>query len=194
MVSLECKPNWPQAKARWKAFWELQPVDRPCLDVQASKGVEGRPWIVPPSTEAVWFDPEIITENYLRYVETTYFGGEAVPVGPLLLGGWCLGCGSNVVLKENTIYHRPCMTDIHQPVDWDPGPWNAWRVKMEKVIRRLLEAAPGRFFVGYPIMLPVNDLLMLFRGNEDLLVDLMVETEECVEKLRKNGFTMVRGV
>ncbi len=181
---LKSKPDWPRAKERWKAYWELQPTDRPCINVIAPLGGEGRPVRSPGSAEDIWFDPEYIAESYLGFVETTYFGGESVPFGPLLLGGWCLGCESNIILKENTIYHLPNMTDIHQPLNWNPGPGNPWREKLEKVVRQLLEAASGKFFVGYPIVLPVNDLLMLFRGNENFLVDLMTDTPGCVDRLR----------
>jgi len=184
-ITLECKPDWPSVRARWTAYWDRQATDRPCLDVIAPLGVDAGPAPQTQSPEQLWFDPDFVAQSYLHFVNSMYFGGEAVPAGPTLLGGWCFGCGPHVLLKMNTIYHRPFLTDIRRPLEWDPGPACPWRMKMEKVIRRLIEVGRGKFLVGYPTILPVNDLLMLFRGNEDFLMDLATDEAGCLAKMHE---------
>ncbi|NLX07883.1 MAG: hypothetical protein GXY33_22305 [Phycisphaerae bacterium] len=180
-----CKPDWPAAKARWRAFWDMAATDRPCLDLRAFLPDKGEPPPIPPTLEGRWLDPDYLTAFAVHNVASMYFGGEAVPTNPVILAGWTLGCGPDVRFAETTIYHPVTTSSLDEPVRWWPGPADPWRAKLERVYDRLLEAAKGRFLVGYPFQVPVNDLLMLFRGNADFLTDLAERPELCTQRLRE---------
>jgi len=179
MTALHYKHDWDRAKQRWTAFWDRLPVDRPCLDVQAPRE-SGPDLPTPPSQQARWLDPDYVAERWLAILENTYYAAEAVPTyWPLIMAGWTLGCSEDVVFNARTIYHPVVMSGMNEPLNWDPGPSDPWRAKLEKLVNRLLDMAPGRFLVGYTLQLPINDLLTLLRGVDEFLADLGEDCDAC---------------
>ena len=176
-------PNWPAARARWAAFWDRLPVDRPLVDVKAPSGKPPRPLPEARSTEDLWLGLEYVPALTQRKLETTYFGGEAIPADDIhpLMAGWILGCGANVGFAEDTIWHTPFMSSLDESEigKWRPGPGDPWLGKVEALIDRLLDTAQGQYLVGYAYQLPLNDLLSLLRGPQALLIDLAEDVERC---------------
>jgi len=179
------KPDWPKAQARWEAFWQRTPADRPCIDVRAPRPTEVQPPPEPAEPETRYFDPDYVVRTWLHQMESTHLGGEAVPVGGFLMGGYALGCGSNVVFAPWTVWHPVKMDTLDAPVDWHPGPDDPWRAKLERVILRLIEESRGKFLVGYAGQVPVNDLLELLRGVDGFLTDLALDCAKCVRRLEE---------
>ncbi len=120
------------------------------------------------STEDLWLGLEYVPALTQRKLETTYFGGEAIPADDIhpLMAGWILGCGSNVGFAEDTIWHTPFMSSLDESEigKWRTGPGDPWLGKVEALIDRLLDNAQGQYLVGYAYQLPLNDLLSLLRG------------------------------
>ncbi len=174
------KPDWPQARRRWAAFWERANTDRPLIEVKAPRALVAPP-LPPQSDEDRWLDPAYVERLTLHYLETTYLGGEAVPAHDLhpLMAGWTLGLGPGVAFAEDTIWYQPRMARIDQLDAWTPGPGDPWRRKVDRLLGHLLSAARGRFLVGYAYQLPVSDLLSLLRGPEELLIDLLENPGGC---------------
>jgi len=188
LVPLQYKPDWPEAQKRWAAYWERQNTDRPLIAVNAPRARQPAtlPQVPKPKDlEALYFDPDYISQSWLRMFETTYFGGEAVPTGGYLMAGYALGCGTNVIFHPNTVWHKVTMKSIDEPLGWHPGPDDPWRHKLDIVINRLLDLAPGKFLVGYASQTMCNDLLMLIRGTEDFLVDMAADIDKCVRRLEE---------
>ena len=183
MPELQCKPDWPAARERWIACWERRNTDRPLIDVTAPRGDAGPAPPPPDSPEGRYFDPDYIAAVWERKMAGTYFGGEAVPTGGFFMGGYALGCGPGVIFDERTVWHPGTMSSIHDPLGWSPGPGDAWQGKMERVVERLLDLAPGRFLVGYACQVMANDLLPLLRGSEAFLVDLAEDLATCCRRL-----------
>jgi len=177
------QPNWSQAKKRLEAFWELTEVDRPCIDVRASKLTEVSRPADPENLEDFYFDPDYVSKKWHYLLESTYFGGEAVPTGGFLHGGWTLGFGSKAKFDRHTVWHPAIMSSIDDPIDLDLGPGDPWRQKITKVIERLLQDAKGKFLVGPTGQLPVNDLLPLIRGSNDFLLDMAVNIDKCCQRM-----------
>ncbi|HUS48321.1 MAG TPA: hypothetical protein VNA25_29500 [Phycisphaerae bacterium] len=185
-VALKYKPDWPQACGRWAAFWEGQPTDRPCIAVGAPRpGAKHVPLLAPTTMTDRYFDPDYVAAQWRRQLETTYFGGEAVPTGNVLMGMYALGCGPGVRFAEDTIWHPVTMRSIRGPLGWHPGQRDPWQTKMDRVLGRLLELAPGEFLVGHVCQVMANDLLPLLRGTEDFLVDLATDTDTCCRRLQE---------
>jgi hypothetical protein len=183
--SLFCKPDWPDAQKRWVAYWEMQNTDRPLLDITSPKAnVLDVPEIPQPDDmEALYFDPDYIARKWLRIFDTVYFGAESIPVVGYLMGGYALGCGSNVHFDSATVWHSVTMKSIHDPLGWHPGPDDPWRHKLDRVVERLLSLAPGKFLVSPPCQTMVNDLLVLIRGIDDFMMDLATDMDQCVCQL-----------
>jgi hypothetical protein len=180
------KPDWPEAQTRWTAFWERAAVDRPCMDVKAVLPND-LPDVVAPEQppEARWLDPDYIAQVVARFFETTWLGGESVPVGPHLMAGTTTGCGDNLHFETGGIGIRQCMSSIYEPVNWHPGPDDPWRPKIEKILNRLLDMSEGKFLVGNLGQYPVTDLLTMLRGNTEFMFDLADDCETCVKRLEE---------
>jgi hypothetical protein len=179
------KPDWPKAQQRWAAFWDRVPMDRPCLDIKAPLAKKIPPVPAPSSLEGLYFDPDFISQSWLRMLETTWFGGEAVPTGGFFMGGYALGCSDRVRFAPTTVWHPVTMSTIDDPLGWHAGPDDPWRHKLDRVILRLLDLAPGKFLVGYACQVMANDLLMLLRGSTPFLVDLAENPEKCALRLQE---------
>lgn len=186
---LKFKHDWPKARARWMATWDRAETDRPLMDIRGpspdAKNVEPPP--LPASTEEWFFDPNFVAAAALQRIKSTFFAGEAVPCAPILMGCYALGCGTGVKfdLARNTVWHPHLMDDINGPHNWHPGPDDPWRKKLTAVIRRLLDLAPGNFFVGGACQVPVNDLLSLIRGGQEFLFDLADNPAVCRRRLEE---------
>jgi hypothetical protein len=132
-----------------------------------------------------WLDPDYILTAGLQRLEGTHLGGEAVPTIGHFMAGTTTGCGVSLHFYEGGISIRPSMTSMDQPLNWHPGPNDPWRPKVEAICHRLLDAAPGRFIVPCPGQYPHVDLLNMIRGNEDMLLDLITEQDQCAARLRE---------
>lgn len=182
---LAFKPDWPRVRERWKAFWRMENTDRPLIVVTAPRPNDEPPLPKPESDEARYLDPDTVAAQWLHRFETTWFGGEALPTGGFFMGGYALGCGPEVVFAPNTVWHPVGMQSIHDPIPCRPGPHDPWTRKLEAVVRRLLELAPGRFVVGHACQVMANDLLALLRGSQDFLMDMARDLETCVRRLEE---------
>ncbi|MCC6444769.1 MAG: hypothetical protein IT210_15080 [Armatimonadetes bacterium] len=176
------KPDWPRACRRWRAFWNLEPVDRPCLDITAPLPVEPPPpSACPEDMEAFWFDADFTAERLVRQLGATYYAGESVPAdgAHLIMLGWTLGCGPEVRFTRETIWLPELMREGQDASLWNPGTGDPWRKKLGSVLRRLLEEAKGRFLVGYPCPMVLNDLLPLLLGSQMFLMEMAEDIERC---------------
>ncbi len=177
------KPDWPSARERWEVFWDAQATDRPLMDVRAPSG-KAVTWPAPPERwEMKYLDPDYVERQWLAMMEATWFGGDAVPSPEFLMGGYALGCDQRVKFVENTIWHPHMIDRMGGPIRWDPGPSCPWRAKLDRVIRRLLEAGEGEFLVGMTGNVPLNDLLMLLRGTDEFLMELVEDPDLCARRL-----------
>jgi len=180
------RPDWPVAQARWKAFWDRQPTDRPCLDIMVPRPTSMPKPVVPESMEARWMDPEYIAAKCLYYFASHYFLGEAVPaVSPGMIGT-TTGCGSNIIFSEIAIDYPICMQSINDEVPWHPGPGDPWRVKVDMILNRLLDLAAGKFMVGHNTwQYLMSDFLPMLRGTEGFMLDLIDAPDVCLLKLKE---------
>ena len=177
------KPDWARAQARWDAFWDLAPLDRPCLCVTAPRA-DGASVELPPlaSAQDRWLNPEYVLATALKHLEATYLGGETPPAAPYFMAATTMGCGEHLVFHEGGIALRPTMASLDQPLGWHPGPEDPWRPRVAAICNRLLDEAPGRFIVPVPGQFEHLDLLSMLRG-EGLMLDLVTAPELCTARL-----------
>jgi len=171
---MKYKPDWPEAERRWTALWNHEPTDRPVMTVRAPNGrrVDAPP--APPSFEAKWLDPDYILPAMRAQFESTYWGGESLP-SSLLMGQWvAMAHGAAPVFEPQTIWFETIAADYEAAPDFRLDEANLWLAKAETLYARALAMAEADdFMVGTPPLLPANDMLSMFLGPDEFLLQLL---------------------
>ncbi len=186
MTSYSYKPDWYQASKRWDAFWSMDAIDRPCMSIFAPK-LTGEEIQLPElkSIEDKWMNPEYQLALVLRHLEGNCLCGDAVPCSRNLMAGTTTGCGEFLHFHEGGISIRPSMKTITEPLNWHPGLLDTWRFKVDAIYNRLLDKAPEHFIVSTPGQYPHLDLLSMLRGNEEIMLDLIMNPEQVKARLHE---------
>jgi len=130
-------------------------------------------------------DPDYLLATAVQQLESTYLGGEAVPRARHFMCGTTAGCNGHLHFHDGGISLRPTMASMERPLNWHPGPDDPWRPKIKAIYDRLLDVSPGNFIVTRPDQYPHVDLLNMLRGNEDMLLDMAINPEQCKARLRE---------
>ncbi|MBU4198769.1 MAG: hypothetical protein KKG09_10640 [Verrucomicrobia bacterium] len=180
------KTDWARAQSRWDAFWALDAVDRPCMRVFAPRP-DGKKITFSElrSLEDKWINPDYVLAGALHNLEGSYLGGETVPAASHFMAGTTTGCDGHLHFHEGGISIRPTMAAMDEPLNWYPGPQDPWRSKVDAICNRLLDEAPGRFIVSCPAQFDHVDLLNMLRGNEEMLLDLAINPDQCAARLHE---------
>lgn len=181
---MKYKDDWPDARQRLTALWQGEMLDRPCITVRAPKpGAAPRSVPRPADDEARWLDPDYLVADALRQIESTWWGGEAIP-SYLLMGGWVLCLGGTPRFAPNTIWFETRPVDFDRPSPFRHDPDSPWVRKYCTALLALCELA-GRddFLVGSPGGLPANDLLSMHMGVEPFMYALMDHADWMAEAI-----------
>ncbi|OGV66099.1 MAG: hypothetical protein A2498_00560 [Lentisphaerae bacterium RIFOXYC12_FULL_60_16] len=168
------KDDWPETKRRLTALWNRERLDRPCLAIRAPLTVANpTPVPTPADCEAQWLDPAYRVAAALREMETTWWGGEAIP-SSLLMAGWMMCLGGDPKFDASTIWFETRTVDFHRPSPFRHDPDSPWVRKYRALLLAMCDAA-GRngFLVGKPGGLPANDLISMHMGTEEFLFALV---------------------
>ncbi len=179
------KSDWVEAQRRLTALWRGERLDRPCIAVRAPQAV-GNPTPVPepPDDEARWLDPAYRVALVRRTLESTWWGGEAVP-SVLLMANWVICLGGTPHFDPATIWFDTCDVDFDRPSPFRHDPGSPWLEKYRSLLLALChEAGRDGFLVGKPGGLPANDLLSMLMGTEAFLLALMDHPEWMAEAIR----------
>ncbi len=185
------KPDWPQVKERFLALWENEIVDRCCVSVMAPKDNSGfskeEIWKRMQDTHRLtylyWDDPDRIVEELEITLAAVFFGGEALPHLSMNFGasGHAAYFGSPHVIDEWTVWLQASLKDWSQPLAFD---WDCEMLQVQlRCAERFAELAKGRFFVSSLDNAGSLDALAHLRGNENLLMDLVVNEQEVLDAL-----------
>lgn len=174
---MKYKPDWPEAQERLTALWKGQTPDRPCMAVTAPNGKRAPRPPRPLDPETRWLDPDWVLADARATLESTWWGGEALP-SYLLMGGWVVCLGGRPRFDFNTIWHDPMTVDFSGPSPFVHDPANPWVQKHD----RLYDAATtfagfDDFSIGRPVFLPSNDLISMHLGPQSFLLALMDHPE-----------------
>jgi len=106
-VQLLFKPDWEEAKERYKAWWAHEVLDRCALWVTAPKADPAAepPPPLPTKVEDRWLDLDYVAAANDYQMRHTYYGAEAFPVWSPGYPGWTfIPCymGAPVTLSEDT--------------------------------------------------------------------------------------------
>ncbi len=170
---MKYKSDWPDARRRLTALWQRELLDRPCLAVRAPSGRSVEDLPQPADNADFWLDPVFRAALARRQLETTWWGGEAVP-SVLKMAGWVICLGGTPCFSRDTIWFETRSVDFKQPTPFRHDPDSQWPRKYTAYLLALCRAAGhDDFLVGAPGGLPANDLLSMHMGTQDFLLALM---------------------
>lgn len=184
-VELDTKPDMNKCLERVYAWYAGEVLDRPPVRFarhNAEFEVEddsGKSW---PSLKDRWFDTEYQIEKAVKAAEGRVFHGETFPLyWPNLGPNVFAACyGMPYTFGEVTAWAHPMMEAIAKK-HWPVMNWQSEYVKkLDELTAAALQAAPGKFLVGYTDMHPGLDWCDAVRGTTELLMD-MLEEEVLVE-------------
>ncbi len=183
------KANWNETRRRFEAWWDRQGLvvgmwGAPDLGRPVHEDV---PAPAPPDPiDARYTDAAFrAAENHHRLARSA-FPLDVLPLATTDLGPGSLALflGSTPAFAEDTVWFHPCWEDRADPEGLPPlqfDPANAWWRTTEAILRRCVDLARGRYFVGCPDLIENMDVLASLRGGQTLLFDL-VERPAWVER------------
>ena len=179
------KPDFLEVLERYEAWWECRIVDRPLVSITFPKPEdEQRP---PPETSHSsvrerWMDTEFTVASVAARKHNTVYFADSLPVawpnlGPEIFSAF-YGCEMDY--GENTAWSKPILFDwSEKSVDrlrLDTG--HFYFRKIVEMTDALLEAAKGKFIVGYTDLHGGGDAIAAFRDPQELLIDTIEHREE----------------
>ncbi|MDP6777876.1 MAG: hypothetical protein QGI83_14045 [Candidatus Latescibacteria bacterium] len=160
------KPEWPEARERYRALWAGEIVDRACIAVTAVTGDYDLP-PKPESPEALHTDIDYALGLAEGRQKNVYFGGEAIPFSGSSLLGYA-AFGGRPEFREPTIWIHPAIDDYDDPYRFDPD--NPWCRRYIEVVHRLVADGYGQgtYMVGASGTMAPLDVLNTLRGTGSL--------------------------
>ncbi len=167
------KPDWEEAKERYRLWWAGEEMDRPLVQVTAPVPGKQAPqwsdwdWAQKPD------DPEPLIERFARCCEACYFGAEAFPnlwpnLGPGIVGAFL---GAEPRFRSETVwFESPRPWEEIGDLTLDEG--NLWWQRTKRIMRAAVEQCDDRYVVAMTDLGAGLDILASLRGTQDLCRDL----------------------
>ncbi|HOU11521.1 MAG TPA: trimethylamine corrinoid protein 2 [Anaerolineae bacterium] len=181
----ELKPDFEIVLDRYEAWWDCAILDRPLTSITFPKPPEAQtPW---PEKEhatlrARWLDTEFVVARTVAEMRNRVFYADALPIAWPNLGPEVFSAfyGCPLEFGETTSWSAPILAD------WSPESTDKLRLdtdnfyyrKILELTNALLEAAQGKFIVGYTDMHPGGDALAAFRDPQQLCIDMIEHPAE----------------
>lgn len=181
--------NWEKVKTRFEALWQGEIIDRCCAAVLAPMGDTSKSRRLPSNPkDLIRFrtDGEWVLKRNLENLEKTYFAGDAIPIivpdiGAAGHAGFFRGAKYHL---ENTVWYFPSIEEwAPDSIHFDKDSF-LFRKTLE-LTQYLADESKGRYFVAMPDISGNMDALAHLRGSENLLVDILVDSEPVKDALDK---------
>lgn len=179
----QCKPDFDECIARIYAWYEQRVLDRPPVrfhhhnvQYERHRSVAG-PWA---TARDRWLDVEFQIRTFVESLEKAEFLGETFPVFWPNLSAvvYNLLLGQEPVFDDVTAWVHPCVDDLDRLPDLHVQWKNDYFLGVEALTRRALDAAEGRFLVGYTDMYAGIDCVLGLRGMERICLDFLNRPEQ----------------
>lgn len=172
------KPDWPEARQRYIAWWHGEKLDRCLLFVQAPR--DKPPEVTPPppakSPEQYWTDLDYVAARVDHWLANQFYGAEAFPcwspghAGCLAIPGFY---GAPLTLDFETGWYAPILTG--QKLDVSglklDRTGHRWQFA-ERLLRRARQEAAGKSLPSMGAIYGVGDTLAALRGANQFLMDM----------------------
>jgi len=180
-VEISFKPNLDEALAHWRAFWNKEIINRPCVAVTAPKdGVKTEPG--PPGQYVPDVDFDKILDQAESAMAATYYGGEAMPFfqpsfGPDQLAAFVGGQLDTSKDSDSTTWSVPFVDSWERALPLQLGHGNDSWLRMLELCRKAGERGNGKFLVGVLDLHSNLDWLAAIRGPDQLCMDIIDQPE-----------------
>lgn len=182
------KDNWEETRQRMNAFFAKDYLDRCCIAVSVPKAPSGAVRACrKPQEEAAenggwekfYLDFDIVYEKALRSVENRIFLGEAFPSFMPYFGtaGHAAYFGGRPTYRPDTIWFEEHNLTEPEEENLRFSEDNPLFLKHLDLTKRLSGASRGKFFIAMNDNCGAIDALAELRGSQNLLMDLISETE-----------------
>ena len=180
------KPDLDEAKRYWRAFWEKEVLDRPTMCVTAPKdGTEYKPYGLSPAANyfACMNDEwDVHLSKLEASMESTWYGGEAIPWHEITLGpdvyGAFLGARLEARRGEHTTWSKPVwdgeLAQYSAALDTSEG--GAFDT-VRRVYRRLADWSENKCLLGMLDYHTHLDALCALRDPMDVCMDVIDDPE-----------------
>ncbi len=189
-------PDFERKKKYWNAFWQHDVIDRPLICVTAPKN--GMTIHSTPLNAAAVAKPCLngdygpLLRSFARTVETTYYGGEAIPYIDLTLGPdqYAAFLGADLFVEDSyvTTWVQSFVDDWSRfEVRLHDGP-DSYFDKLKRFMEYAASFADGRFLIAMLDLHSNLDALSAVRGPQNLCLDLMDcpgEVHRVLDEVRK---------
>lgn len=180
------KPDWTEARERLCRWWADEATDRVVALVTAPRrGVTRRP--VLDKVPDKYTDMATVMQNVDTALESTFFGGEAIPchwvyLGPVPLSGF-MGCEMH--FRPDTVWHsqRFDSWDSVDQLAFDPS--NPWYRLLCDLVRESVKRARGTYLVSGQGFGCVSDVIADLWGSEPTLMAMLDQPEAVTAAARK---------
>jgi hypothetical protein len=181
----ELKPDFEQVMDRFEAWWECDILDRPIAMISFPKPAsEQTP--LPRKEHATlrdrWMDVEYAVEKAVVGLSNGVAYAEMLPVAYPNLGPEVFSAyyGCDMKYGESTAWSVPILEDMSEDstAKLQFREDNFYFQKTLELTDALLEAAKGKFIVGYTDLHPGGDAIAAFRDPQNLCMDMVTHPAE----------------
>lgn len=187
-MELLYKPNFEQARAYWRAFWNHTILDRPVAVITAPKD-PANPVKRPSILTRAGGDYQAALDRFEEWAAATYFAGEAMPImncwfGPDQFAAF-LGAELSYAEDDETSWTTPCITDWRAAeLKLDDSPGSVWS-ELLRFVHLSAEAGEGKYLVATLDMHTNLDGLRGLRGTQELILDVMQRPDDVEHALNQ---------
>lgn len=176
-MTFALKPDFEEARRRWKAFWQGEIIDRPCCRVLAPRdGAKQQPH--PPGLQDPKADLRAYAEAFDLWASGIYFGGDAVPFfypnfGPDIYTAFLGADLEGFDHGTSTSWAIPFVKDWRTDAPSLAEPHGHWWETMLRYVSTIRDVARGKWGVGVLDLHSNLDCLAAARGPQNLCMDLL---------------------
>jgi hypothetical protein len=173
------KENWASSRQNYIDWWAGKGT---VITLWEACKKEGAPHIpvseLPPfqTLDQRWFDPAYRADQIHDFMAKTSLKADIIPVANTQLGPGSLAAilGAQLEAREDTIWIRH--NDVFDgQLNLDPdNKW--WKLHLD-LLKACKAKAQGQYFVGCPDIMEGLDVLASIRGNDSVLMDMMLDPD-----------------
>ena len=174
-------PQWDETKKRFEAWWAGGSLGRPMIKLRGiRKGAEDNGISTPADSFTKHADPQYILEVMKSQIASRIFLAESYPHTTINLGAGSLAVylGSEPDFQPTTIWFGETVADWTGHPPFKIQKENRWWEYHQKVLKDLVTASEGQYFVDIPDIVENLDIIAALRGSQNLCFDLIDNPDE----------------
>lgn len=181
------KQNWEQSKKNYINWWNGKGLVISMWEHLLKEGEPHEKVKKPDPAKDLrqrWFDPEWRADDLHYQLSRSSFKADIPPVANTHLGPGSLAAilGAELDAGEDTIWIRQ-NADASGQIVFNEN--NArWRLHVD-LLKACKQRSQGRYYVGMPDLIEGLDTLASLKGNDNVLLDMLMQPEALEEQLRK---------